>query len=282
MSKILLNDRNIHKSHRKLFIAITVLFILMVIAIYVIITQSGRWIVEDDKFDHVKWAVILDGQTADLERNEFTANLMAQGKIDSVVILGRRVYRNRSNAEFYAEDFMTLGHFDSNAVFIARHDDPSTISEAFTIIPWLKSRNADTVLLVTASQASKRAATLFRKLSGDKPVYLTANIRHHEFNPDSWFFGRESRKFWLREWAAYVYAYFDLMGTKELTKDDYFFFAPVRSVAEENKDESVVDLQKLLKEVEEKNKAIADSIDAKDSTQVSDSLTTAKDSTQKN
>lgn len=281
MSKILLNDRNVHKSHRKLFIAITAIFVLAVIAVYVIIAQSGHWIVEDDKFDHVKWAVILDGQSADMERNDYVANQMKQGKIDSVVIMGRRVYRTLSNAEFYVEDFIQQGDFDSNRIFLSRHDDPSTISEARTVIPWLKSRNIDTVLLITATQATKRAAMLFRKLSGEKPVYITADIKFHEYNPNSWFFNRESRKHWIREWASLLQAHYDLIGSQELTKDDYYYFAPIQSLADEHKDESVVDLQELLKEVEEKNKAIADSIDAKDSTQLSDSLT-VKDSTQKN
>ena len=114
--------------------------VLLVIAFYLIMTQSGHWLIDDDEFEHVKWAVVLDGQSADMERTDLAAELMASGKVDSVLILGRRILRNRSNAELYLEDFMRLGDFDSNAVYIARHDDPSTIGEAYTIIPWLKKR----------------------------------------------------------------------------------------------------------------------------------------------
>ena len=138
MSRILMKDRNIRKNRKGIFGILSALAVLLVILFYTTMTKSGHWLVQDDEIGHVKWAILLDGQTADLERNNFAATLMAEGKIDSIVILGRRVYRDKSNADFYAEDFMKLGMFDSAAVFLARHDDPSTISEAYTVIPWIK------------------------------------------------------------------------------------------------------------------------------------------------
>ena len=133
-----MKDRNVRKNHKKLFGILAGIAVIFVILFYVALTRSGHWLIQEDSFKHVKWAVILDGQTADLERNDFAATLMAKGKIDSIIILGRRVYRTKSNADYYAEDFMQLGKFDDGAVFLARHDDPSTLSEAYTIIPSLK------------------------------------------------------------------------------------------------------------------------------------------------
>ena len=132
------------------------LLILLVIAVltYVIFEKSGLWLVEDDDFEHVKWVAVLDGQTSDLERSDFAANLLKEGKADSVLLLGRRVFRDRSNSEFYADDFMKLGSFDSNAVFLVPHNDPSTISEAYTLIPWLKARNIDMQEKRTAQRRS--------------------------------------------------------------------------------------------------------------------------------
>ena len=172
--------------------------VLLVIAFYLIMTQSGHWLIDDDEFEHVKWAVVLDGQSADMERTDLAAELMASGKVDSVLILGRRILRNRSNAELYLEDFMRLGDFDSNAVYIARHDDPSTIGEAYTIIPWLKKRKIDTVLILTGASSTYRVKRIFSKLSGDTPVYLTKDVHHYFYNADSWYTNRESRKEWLR------------------------------------------------------------------------------------
>jgi hypothetical protein len=178
---------------------------------------------------------------------------MASGKVDSVLILGRRILRNRSNAEFYLEDFMRLGSFDSNAVYIARHDDPSTIGEAYTIIPWLKLHHADTVLLITGAAATHRVKRIFSVLSGESPVYLTTDVHHYQYNADSWYSSRESRKEWLRNWLSLAASYFDLLPAGNLTEADSFYYKPIVSAKEyEAEKNPVVDLQSLLPKVKEK------------------------------
>ena len=233
--------------------AIAAAFVFLIIVFYMVMTRSGHWLVDDDEFDHVKWAVVLDGQSADMERIDLAAELMASGKVDSVLILGRRILRNRSNAEFYLEDFMRLGNFDSNAVFIARHDDPSTIGEAYTIIPWLKLHKADTVLLITGAAATHRVKRIFNVLSGESPVYLTTDVHHYQYNADAWYSSRESRKEWLRNWASLAASYFDLLPAGNLTEADSFYYKPIVSAKEyEAEKNPVVDLQSLLPKVKEK------------------------------
>ncbi len=260
MSRILLKDRNTRKNHKKLFGVIAVIFCVLVVLFYVAVAKSGFWLVQQDEFDHVKWAVVLDGQTADLERNDFAAKLMSEGKIDSIIILGRRVYRDKSNADFYAEDFMRLGRFDSSAVFLARHDDPSTISEAYTVIPWLKLHKVDTVLLITAAPATKRAVRIFSTLSGDNPVYLSADVKHHQYYADSWIFNRESRKNWLHEWVALVHSRWDLLGRDTLAAADSTYEKRIRSLTSEAEDEPFIDLSALLQK--DADKAAKDTIPA--------------------
>ena len=255
---------------------VAVAAVLLVIAFYLIMTQSGHWLIDDDEFEHVKWAVVLDGQSADMERTDLAAELMASGKVDSVLILGRRILRNRSNAELYLEDFMRLGDFDSNAVYIARHDDPSTIGEAYTIIPWLKKRKIDTVLILTGASSTYRVKRIFSKLSGDTPVYLTKDVHHYFYNADSWYTNRESRKEWLRGWAALAVSYIDLFRAGNLTAEDSFYYKPIISAKEyEAEKNPIVDLQSLLPK--EPQKIIATAVDTvKKDTTVSDS--TKKDS----
>jgi hypothetical protein len=256
--------------------------LLLVIAFYLVMTQSGHWLVDDDEFEHVKWAVVLDGQSADMERIDAAADLVASGKVDSVLILGRRILRNRSNAEFYLEDFMRLGSFDSNAVFIARHDDPSTIGEAYTIIPWLKKHNADTVLLITGAAATHRVKRIFNVLSGESPVYLTTDIHHYQYNADSWYSSRESRKEWLRNWLSLAASYFDLMPAGNLTAADSFYYKPIVSAKEfEIEKDAIVDLQALLPKVQEKveEPAPADTTKADSTAVKSDSTASKSDST---
>ena len=273
MSNILKSDKNDRK--KKNFSVGIALLVLLAIAIIIYITfeKSGHWLVEDDNFEHVKWVTILDGQTADLERNDFAAELVREGKADSVLILGRRIYRDRSNAEFYAEDFMKLGDFDKNAVFLVPHNDPSTISEAYSLIPWLKKHNADSVLLITDAASTYRVKRIFQKLSGNSPVYLTKDIKHVTYNPSCWYSNRESRKNWLRSWAALFASYFDLFNTDTLEAVDSSYYKPIKSYAEYKREiSSNVNLQKLLPKIEDKIKAESEKEAAKDSIKASEKV----------
>jgi len=252
-------------------VGITLLVLLFIaILTYIIFEKSGHWLVDDNEFEHVKWVAVLDGQSADLERSDYAANLLREGKADSVLLLGRRVYRNRSNSEYYAEDFMKLGAFDSNAVFLVPHNDPSTISEAYSLVPWLKKHNADTVLLLTSAASTYRVKRIFQKLSGNSPVYITKDIHHITYNPSNWYSNRESRKDWIRGWAALFVSYFDLFNTDTLEAVDSSYYKPIRSYADYKREiRSNVNLQKLLPKIEDKIKIESEKEAIKDSVKAS-------------
>lgn len=271
MTKILMHDKGTRKRSRKILGAFFIIVLLVLVLVYIAIEKSGHWLVIDDDFEHATWAVILDGQSANMERNDYVADLLAERKVDSVLILGRRVYRDKSNVDFYAEDFMRLGKFDPATIFLVRHDDPSTLSEACTIIPWLKKHKADTVLLVTSAPATRRAKRIFETLSGDSPVYLTKDIDNKShYIADAWVFSRESRKNWLREWFALAHSYLDLAGAHPLTEADSSYFAKIRTIADEEKDEPVIDLFSLQnppEKIEQPRDSIVPTIQTTDTTQ---------------
>lgn len=254
MSKILKFNKNESLKKKNIRIGIALLVLLAIaIVTYAIFEKSGHWLVEEDEFEHTKWVAVLDGQSADLERSDFAANLLREGKVDSVLLLGRRTLRDRSNAEFYIEDFMKLGAFDNNAVFIVPHDDPSTISEARTLIPWLKKHNADTVLLITDAASTYRVKRMFQKLSGNSPVYLTTDIHHVTYNAACWHSNRESRKNWLRSWASLFASYYDTFNTDTLTAADSSYYRPIKSYADYKREvRANVNMQKLLPKLEDK------------------------------
>ena len=161
---------------------------------------------------------------------------------------------------------MKLGAFDSNAVFLVPHNDPSTISEAFSLIPWLKKHNADTVLLLTDAASTYRVKRIFQKLSGNSPVYVTKDIHHVTYNPNCWYSNRESRKDWLRGWAALFASYFDLFNTDTLEAIDSSYYKPIKSYAEYKREfRSNVNLQKILPKIEDKIKTESEKEAVKDS-----------------
>lgn len=223
MSRILdnqaLSKRQRQKRRNRRLSILLALVVVFLIALYVIIARSGYWLVKDDPFEHVSWVAVLDGQEADMERTDYAADLLRMHKADSVIVLGRRVFRDKYNADFYAEDMMRVGDLDSSRVFVLGHNDPSTVEEAMTLIPWFKARGTDTVLIVTAAAATARASYIFNTLSGNKPYFKTVDIHHYSFNPATWASVREARKWWLRELAANIAARFDLMFVDTLQAD---------------------------------------------------------------
>ena len=144
MSRIFKPISDIRKEKRRAKIVtrtrIVVAVVLCILLFYVLVSYSGHWLVRDDSFEHVNWVVVLDGQSGDLERSDYAAKLVREGKADSVLILGRRVFRDKNNADFYAEDMEEVGGVDPSRIYIYRHDDPSTIEEAVSVIPWFKRR----------------------------------------------------------------------------------------------------------------------------------------------
>lgn len=276
---LLKKDKRPKKASKKFWGVTIGIVTILVICFYFVMTSSGSWLLQNDEFSHVKWVAVLDGQTAELERTDYAAKLLREHKVDSVLILGRRVYRTHSNAEFYAEDFMKQGNFDSNAVFLAMHDDPSTFEEARTIIPWFKKRNVDTVLLVTYSAATKRAAKIFNTLAGGKPHFIVTEGNDYIYTPDSWFASRESRKIWVKEWAAMMVATYELWNIDTLGIADSAYLKPIRSLAEENK-EGLVDLQKMLVSVRKKLDTLSTPAPADTTTSQSKDTTSAGKDTQ--
>ena len=225
MSRIFKPISDIRKEKRRAKILtrsrIVVVVVLCILLFYVLVSYSGHWLVRDDSFEHVNWVVVLDGQSGDLERSDYAAKLVREGKADSVLILGRRVFRDKNNADFYAEDMEEVGGVDPSRIYIYRHDDPSTIEEAVSVIPWFKRRAPkDTVLLLTAAPATRRAAFLFNTLSGGHPAFITVDLHDWRYNAKTWIFEREARKNWLREWAAILNAKWDLLGVDTLLVSD--------------------------------------------------------------
>lgn len=223
MSRILenqkLSKRQKRERRNRILGAAVVLVVVLLAVAYWLFVSSGSWLVKDDAFKKVTWLAVLEGQSNNMERTDYAAKLLASGVADSAVIFGRRVFRDYSSADFYVADMFRAGDLDSTRIFPFTHDDPSTLEEALSIIPWFKARNADTVLLVTSASATRRASKIFNTLSGGKPTFITTDIRHYSYNPETWLGERESRKLWVREVLAYLQMEYELFGVEPLEVD---------------------------------------------------------------
>ncbi len=204
---------------RRIALFLVVFLVAMVILVYAVLRWSGNWLVLDSTWDKADWVIVLDGQTASMERTDESLRLQKNEKVDSILVLGRRAYRDRSNADFYVEDMLLQGRIDTSRLFLFRHDDPSTIEEALSVIPIFKARQVDTVVVLTQNAATRRVAHIFQTLSGGKPVFVVTGSKDPVYDPATWLHSREARKVWLREWGAYLVTKWELWGVDPMQLD---------------------------------------------------------------
>lgn len=196
---------------------IALLVILLLAIFYIMVQYSAYWLVKNDDFKHVKYAIVLDGQGGNMERSDFALKLLAEKKVDTIIVSGSKRFKRLNSAELARDEMLAQGDFDSKRILTVYHNENSTFYEAKTIIPYLKARKTKEVLLITSSMASARANQIFTKLGGDKIKFLSTNMDYSDFiKPETWTTSRMGKKIWLIESLKKVYTYWELLGVDEV------------------------------------------------------------------
>lgn len=193
-----------HRNHGVLLLGV---FIVSILIAYVMVRWSGLWLVHQDECEHVPWMLVLEGQTADMERTDYAVAMLNENKVDSVILLGKRIFKNKNTVDFYLEDMFRQSFLDSSRLFVLRHDAHSTLEEVYAVVPALMQRGIDSVLLITRDAATRRALLLFDQLSPDSITFLVQGVQDSRFQASTWILAREGWKIWLKEWAALLLAY---------------------------------------------------------------------------
>jgi uncharacterized SAM-binding protein YcdF (DUF218 family) len=180
------------------------LFLLMVAAAAAIL-RSGQWLLYQDNFQHVNWAVILGGESRDMERTESALELYGQGKVDTLVISSIRIFKNRYAGEF-ARPWLLDKDIPASHVYELRSDAQSTMEEAAFIIGQLRQMGIDTVLIITSNYHTRRSRKLFRGLAQGFPHILVHGAQTPGFQPDAWWASRQGRKIFVLELIKNVHS----------------------------------------------------------------------------
>jgi len=195
--------------------------------------RSGRWLVHEDAFDHVKWALVLAGESRDCERTDAAIRLFQEGRVDTLILSGCRIFKNRYQSEFMAEYAVQQG-VPRDRVFEFRQDTYSTQQEARQLVRQFRLQNLDTVLVITSSFHSARTRRIFRKLAQGYPVVLLAAADYHLYDPNAWWSNRESRKLWFDEWVKTFFTTYELWSERpESGKAEYQGLTPDPSAPSE-------------------------------------------------
>lgn len=188
--------------------------------------KSGGWLVREDAFDRVGWAVVLAGESRDCERTDRGIALFKEGRVDTLVLSATRIFKNRYQSEFMV-DYVVQQGVPRERIYEFRQDAYSTLEEARLLVRQFRLQDLDTVLIITSSYHTARTRRIFHKLAQGFPVVLLASADDHGFDPHAWWSNRESRKTWFMEWVKTAFTWYELAKAKpEEGKAEYQGLTP--------------------------------------------------------
>ncbi len=187
----------------------------------VVLWKSGHWLVYEDTFEKVPWALVLAGESRDCERTDAAIKLYHEGRIDTIVLSACRIFKTHYQSE-YMVDYVAEQGVPRGNVFEFRQDAYSTLEEARLLVRQFRLQNLDTVLIITSNYHTARTRRIFRKLAQGYPQVLVYPAEFPTYNPAAWWSNRESMKYWFNEWIKTFATYFELARTRpESGKADF-------------------------------------------------------------
>jgi len=193
--------------------------LILLFCAFVFLWKSGDMLVRSNAPNHVRWAVVLAGEGRGMERSSAALNLFREGRFDSLILSGPRVFRDHHESEFSTE-YLESNGFPHDRLFQLPHEANSTLSEAGVILKQAHLLGVDTLLIITSSFHSARALRIFRKLAGGVPVVCVAMADYSGFDPGAWWSSREGRVVWALEWAKTLLSAYELMNVKPMSGEN--------------------------------------------------------------
>ena len=169
---------------------------------------AESWIVEDP-VDHADAIVVLGDDNFYADRATRAAQLYREGKAPLVVASGRRLRPNADVAELMEHDLFERG-VPKEKILRFPHDADSTLEEAKSLAPFVKSHDWHKIVFVTSNYHTRRARYILQRVfPQDIEVYIVA-ARDGDFDPDDWWSKRKSIKELTHELAGMIVAMWEL------------------------------------------------------------------------
>ncbi len=70
--------------------------LLFLLFLFAFVWKAGNWLVHGDYFEHVDWAIVLEGQSRDCERSDAAVELFSRNKIDTLLLSSLRIFKRDS------------------------------------------------------------------------------------------------------------------------------------------------------------------------------------------
>jgi uncharacterized SAM-binding protein YcdF (DUF218 family) len=193
---------------KKFFYSLFALALFCAIAFVVADRNLSRLMVAPDITKHFSWAIVLDGQSRDMQRTDAAVNLLKNKQIDSALISGTRAFKNHFLSEYYVRDMLEQSA-DSTKIFQLWQNAFSTRDEAREAINFFRSHKIDTVAIITSAYHTIRAARIFNQISQNKPYFIAIPVHTLEINENNVFHDRTSRINTALELCKHIHSWYE-------------------------------------------------------------------------
>ncbi len=175
--------------------------------------KSGQVLVAKQPMEHARWAFVMPGESAECEASDAAVKLMADERIDTLVLVGGRLYKTRWITEV-AKRYVENEGAPGRLVFEMRVDATSTLDAVRQVVRLARLQNLDTVTFVTSSFHSRQVKLFADKLAGGMPVVQIVAAESPVFMPSAWWATSQSKAIWFREWVGLAHAWLTGMNMK--------------------------------------------------------------------
>jgi uncharacterized SAM-binding protein YcdF (DUF218 family) len=163
--------------------------------------MAGHLVVRDS-LDRADLIIVLAGD-CNGERVAEAVGLYKSGYAPKLLMSGGPVAWQLTYADWMKKQAVAAGV--PGAAVITQNKSLSTLEDALFSLPLAQQAGAQTVLLVTSPQHSRRASVVFRKVFAPAGIkVISYPVRRSEFNPDRWWTRHEDTSAVVWEYVANV------------------------------------------------------------------------------
>ncbi len=178
----------------------------MVLAAPVGLEALGRALIADDPLHPADGILVLSGESREGDRVQRAVDLYKQGLAPLLVLSGTPAGFRTHEAEIMQRHAEYLG-VPPDRILTVKHDADSTKQEAEAVVPILKAKGLNEVILVTSNYHTARAKRIFARAAGPAgPRFLASPTDDGLFNPDGWWTRRRYAKTFFFEATKTVWS----------------------------------------------------------------------------
>lgn len=169
-----------------------------------------EWWIVDEAPEEVQAIVVLSGDSVFGDRLRHGADLYRQGYAVRLILSGRAIRANFSEAELMEREALAQG-VPAGALLLVRHSGDSTLEAALALRQFLAEQKIRSIIVVTSNFHTRRARKIFRRVLRQTGVQVRVSASSDvRFNPRRWWKTRTGRKHMVLELLKFLNTWWEL------------------------------------------------------------------------